>query len=139
MLLCVSLMRPVLSASLLLPCCPLKQRRLGATTLSQFSLSPKPSSGLLSCLCVTRLCLGPFCTCLKSSDGSRPDTDTLAFVPCERNDLDSDPSAGEDNWKADGDLTSLAERVRTNAELRREEETVSRAASEESKLHHRFP
>ena len=84
-------------------------------------------------------CLGPFCTCLKSSNGSRPDTDTLAFVPRERSDLDSDPSAGEDHWKADDDLTSLAEHVRTNAEPRREEETVSRAAREESKLHHTFP
>lgn len=44
-----------------------------------------------------------------------------------------------DTPKADDDLTSLAQHVATNAELRREEETVTSTANEESKLNHRVP
>lgn len=83
-------------------------------------LSPKLSSGLLSCLCVTWLCLSPL-HLFKAQIAT--DLTQIYWPVClEWNNSGSNPSA-EGHSEEDDDLTSLAEHVMRNPEVRREEET----------------
>lgn len=77
-LLCVSLMRTVLSASLLFALLPFETAATWCYNTLVVFFSPMPSSGLLSCLCVTWLRLSPFAL-VCGLNSNRPDTDTLTL------------------------------------------------------------
>lgn len=73
-LLCVSLMRPALSASLRLHGCPLKEQRGGAVALQRGA----PALALILFVC--HLALSQSFALVQSSNSNRPDTDTVCAL-----------------------------------------------------------